>query len=69
MDQKRLRVRSAKARDLARNLAASEGRTMVSVVERALERYALRSTPADNDPAADVDARLQRNTPDRGSSL
>ena len=69
MDQTRLRVRSAKARDLARNLAASEGRTMVSVVERALERYALRSTSADKDLAAEADARLQKKAPDRDFNL
>lgn len=37
-----LSVRSAKARELAHRLARTEGRTIASVVERALEAYALR---------------------------
>lgn len=37
-----LSVRSAKARELAHRLARTEGRTIASVVERALEVYALR---------------------------
>ena len=39
-----LSVRSAKARELAHRLARTEGRTVASVVERALEAYALRHT-------------------------
>lgn len=42
--QPQLSVRSAKARDLAHRLARTEGRTIASVVERALEAYAHRHT-------------------------
>lgn len=40
--QPQLSVRSAKARELAHRLARTEGRTIASVVERALEAYAHR---------------------------
>ncbi len=40
--QPQLSVRSAKARELAHRLAQREGRTIASVVERALEAYAQR---------------------------
>lgn len=42
--QPQLSVRSAKARELAHRLARVEGRTIASVVERALEAYARRHT-------------------------
>ena len=42
--QPQLSVRSAKARELAHRLARTEGRTIASVVERALEAYAHRNT-------------------------
>ncbi|WP_027061302.1 type II toxin-antitoxin system VapB family antitoxin [Mesorhizobium loti] len=42
MAEPRLSVRSAKARDLARRLARRESRSIVDVVERALESYAIR---------------------------
>lgn len=40
--QPQLSVRSSKARELAHRLARAEGRTIASVVERALEAYAHR---------------------------
>ena len=40
MTQPQLSVRSAKARDLARQLAHKERRSIAQVVERALEQYA-----------------------------
>lgn len=42
--QPQLSVRSAKARELAHRLARAEGRTIATVVERALEAYARRHT-------------------------
>ncbi|MDA8019443.1 MAG: type II toxin-antitoxin system VapB family antitoxin [Thermoanaerobaculia bacterium] len=54
--QPQLSVRSAKARDLAHRLARAEGRTIASVVERALEAYARRH----GEPAEGFYQRLSR---------
>ena len=54
--QPQLSVRSAKAKDLAHRLAQTEGRTIASVVERALEAYAQRHT----EPAATFFLRLSK---------
>lgn len=59
MAQPQLSVRSARARDLAHRLAASERRSVAQVVEQALEYYAMR-TPAQNKSAAEFHARLNR---------
>ncbi|WP_448951591.1 plasmid stabilization protein [Labrys neptuniae] len=65
MTEPRLFIRSAKARDLARRLATREKRTVVDIVERALEAYeaeAIRREPAatfyvrlTDEASADVD--------------
>jgi hypothetical protein len=64
MTEPQLSVRSAKARDLARRLARREGRSVVEVVERALEAYAIRG--ASREPASALYARLPN---DYGSDL
>ena len=56
--QPQLSVRSAKARELAHRLARAEGRTIASVVERALEAYAHRHAGAE--PAEAFYRRLSR---------
>ncbi|OWV82104.1 plasmid stabilization protein [Rhizobium sp. R634] len=50
MAEARLSIRSAKARDLARRLARRENRSIVDIVERALEFYEIRE--ACREPAA-----------------
>ncbi|MER8367663.1 type II toxin-antitoxin system VapB family antitoxin [Mesorhizobium sp. M0991] len=50
MTDPQLSVRSGKARDLARRLARRQNRTIVDVVERALEYYELRE--AGREPAS-----------------
>ena len=59
MAQPQLSVRSARARDLAHRLAASERRSVAQVVEQALELYAKR-TPVQKESPADFYARLHR---------
>ncbi len=56
MVEPRLSIRSAKARDIARRLARREGTTIVDVVERALEGYAIHQ--ARQEPASSFYARL-----------
>lgn len=56
MSEPQLLVRSAKARDLAYRLARRENRTVVEVVERALEAYDLHE--ANKEPARDFYRRL-----------
>ena len=56
MAQPQLTVRSAKARDLAHRLARREGRSIVDIVERALEAYEVRE--AGGEAAAAFYARL-----------
>lgn len=57
-----LSVRSARARDLAHRLAAAERRTVVQVVEQALELYARIGAPENSyELAADFYARLARD--------
>jgi len=56
MAKPQLSVRSAKARDLAHRIARHENRSIVDVVERALEAYAIRETR--HEPAASFYARL-----------
>ena len=50
MDEPLLSVRSAKAQDLAHRLARRERRSIVSIVERALEAY--ESRQAEREPAS-----------------
>ena len=56
MPEPQLSVRSAKARDLAHELAKREGRTVAEIVERALEAY--RSREATHESAAEFYRRL-----------
>lgn len=56
MADRRLSVRSSKARDLARRLARSESRSIVEIVERALEAYETRETG--REPASSFYARI-----------
>jgi hypothetical protein len=56
MAEPQLSVRSARARDLAHELARREGRTVAEVVERALEAYRLRE--AHRESAEDFYRRL-----------
>ena len=58
MPEPQLSVRSAKARDLAHELAKREGRTVAEIVERALEAY--RSREANHESAAEFYRRLTR---------
>jgi hypothetical protein len=58
MPEPQLSVRSAKARDLAHELARREGRTVAEIVERALEAYRLRE--AHRKSAAEFYRRLTR---------
>lgn len=58
MPEPQLSVRSARARDLAHELARREGRTVAEVVERALEAY--RSDDTRHENAADFYRRLIR---------
>ena len=48
MPEPQLSVRSAKARDLAHDIARREGRTVADIVERALEAYRSRETPQES---------------------
>ena len=48
MPEPQLSVRSAKARDLAHELARREGRTVAEIVERALEAYRSREAPQES---------------------
>jgi hypothetical protein len=59
MPEPQLSVRSAKARDLAHELARREGRTVADIVERALEAY--RSREATRESAEDFYRRLTRD--------
>lgn len=54
-----LSVRSAKARDLAHELAGREGRTIAEIVERVLEAYRSREAPQES--AEDFYRRLTRD--------
>ena len=56
MPEPQLSVRSARARDLAHELARREGRTIAEVVERALEAY--RSNDSRQESAAEFYRRL-----------
>lgn len=58
MAEARLSIRSAKARDLARRLARRENRSIVDIVERALESYEI--SEACREPAASFYARLSQ---------
>ena len=60
MAQPQLSVRSARARDLAHRLAASERRSVAQVVEQALELYAKAGTPK-RESAAEFYERLARD--------
>jgi hypothetical protein len=64
MPQPQLSVRSARARDLAHDLARRERRTVAEIVERALEAYQARETQQES--AADFYARVVR---DRGEDV
>ena len=64
MPQPQLSVRSARARDLAHELARREHRTVAEIVERALEAYQARD--ARQESAADFYAHLVR---DRGEDV
>ncbi|MBV8937980.1 MAG: plasmid stabilization protein [Alphaproteobacteria bacterium] len=64
MAEPQLSVRSAKARDLAGRLARREHRSIVDVVERALEAYEIREVG--REPASVFYTRL---TNDHGSDL
>ena len=57
MAQPQLSVRSARARDLAHELARREGRTVAQIVERALEAYRAR-VGAPRESAAEFYRRL-----------
>jgi hypothetical protein len=57
MAQPQLSVRSARARDLAHELARREGRTVAQIVERALEAYGAREG-APRESAAEFYRRL-----------
>ena len=59
MPEPQLSVRSAKARDLAHELAKREGRTVAEIVERALEAY--RSGETARESAAEFYRRLTRD--------
>lgn len=59
MPEPQLSVRSARARDLAHELARREGRTVAEIVERALEAY--RSREAPHESAAEFYRRLTRD--------
>ena len=59
MPEPQLSVRSARARDLAHQLARREGRTVAEVVERALEAYQARE--AKEESAAEFYRRLTRD--------
>ena len=48
MPEPQLSVRSARARDLAHELARREGRTVAEIVERALEAYRSREVPRES---------------------
>ena len=48
MPEPQLSVRSARARDLAHEIARRERRTVAEVVERALEAYRLREAPQES---------------------
>ncbi|MDK4701671.1 plasmid stabilization protein [Rhizobium sp. CNPSo 4062] len=56
MAEPKLSVRSAKARDLAHRLARRENRTIVDIVERALEAYEI--SEAGREPASSFYARM-----------
>lgn len=56
MAEPQLSVRSAKARDLAHRLARRENRSIVDVVERALESYEIRGAACE--PASTFYARV-----------
>ena len=58
MAQPQLSVRSARARDLAHELARRERRTVAEVVKRALEAYRSRADDAPRESAADFYRRL-----------
>ncbi len=58
MAEPQLSVRSARARELAHQLARRERRTVAEVVERALEEYAARQTG--REPASSFYAGLNR---------
>jgi hypothetical protein len=58
MPQPQLSVRSARARDLAHELARREGRTVAEIVERALEAY--RSDDTRHESASEFYRRLTR---------
>ncbi len=58
MPEPQLSVRSARARDLAHELARREGRTVAEIVERALEAY--RSDDTRRESAAEFYRRLIR---------
>ena len=59
MAQPQLSVRSARARDLAHELARREGRSVAEIVERALEAYRSREAPRES--AAEFYRRLTRD--------
>ncbi len=62
MPEPQLSVRSARARDLAHELARREGRTIAEIVERALEAY--RSDDRRQESAAEFYRRLVRGRKD-----
>ena len=66
MAEPQLSVRSAKARDLARELAHKERRSIAQVVERALELYAKAEEPAKKETAREF---WERTTRDYGVDI
>jgi hypothetical protein len=63
MAEPQLSVRSARARDIAHELAAREKRTVAQVVEQALELYKRQSSPRNETMSAFL-ARLRENAVD-----
>ena len=59
MSQPQFSVRSARARELARELARREGRSVAEIVERALEAY--RARESNEETGAEFYARLIRD--------
>jgi hypothetical protein len=64
MPEPQLSVRSARARDLAHEIARREKRTVAEVVERALEAYRLREAPEES-----AEEFYRRLTRDRGEDI
>ena len=61
MAEPQLSVRSARARDLAHELAAREKRTVAQVVEQALELYKRHAEAKTPENARDFYARMRRD--------